>query len=282
MSVECYFGPAFARLTMTGPLTPAMVLDMRRQFRTAVEYYRYSLVEIEIDSPGGDAGALRALSIEMEWLRANGCAIRSTGMMQACSAAALTLAMGTVGMRSVQPYTQLLFHNSRATPQGEYPLTAIHAIAAAGQLQRLDAQVVEMVVDHLTRARGGLCGLATVGLNRCQKLQHEAATGAPELGSDADTASKFRQKSKPKVATPAWFKPVIAAYQQVLKSDNSKAFIALLASVFAQDAQMAHEMGWCLQLIDHVEGSSLMRPEVESEQVQVVEPANSATMRLAA
>ena len=52
--------------------------------------------------------------------------------------------------------------------------------------------------------------------------------------------------------------------------------------VFAQDAQMAHEMGWCLQLIDHVEGSSLMRPEVESEQVQVVEPANSATMRLAA
>ena len=282
MTVESYFGPAFARLTMTGPLTPAMVLDMRRQFRTAVEYYRYNLVEIEIDSPGGDAGALRALSIEMEWLRTNGCAIRSTAMMQACSAAALTLAMGTVGMRTVQPYTQLLFHNSRATPQGEYPLTAIHAIAAAGQLQRLDAQVVDMVVNHLTRARGGLRGLATVGLNRCQKLQREVATCAPELGSRANIASKFRQKTKPKMIADAWFKSVVAAYQQVLKCDNSKAFIALLASVFAQDAQMAHEMGWCLQLIDHVEGSSVMVPEVESEQVQDFEPANSAPMRLAA
>lgn len=282
MTVESYFGPAFARLTMSGPLTPAMVLEMRRQFRTAVEYYRYNLVEIEIDSPGGDAGALRALSIEMDWLRANGCAIRSTAMMQACSAAALTLAMGTVGMRSVQPYTQLLFHNSRATPQGEYPLTAIHAIAAAGQLQKLDSQVVDMVVDHLTRARGGLGGLAAAGLSRCHKLQQEAATALPEPNSDAGPASKLKQKTKPKVITPTWFKSVVCAYQQVLKSDNSKAFIALLASVFAQDAQMAHEMGWCLQLIDHVEGSTLMRPEVESEQVQIFEPANSATISLAA
>lgn len=282
MSIECYFGPAFARLTMTGELTPALALDMRRQFRTAVEYYCHDLIEIEIDSPGGDAQALRALSTEMQWLRQHGCVIRTTAMIQACSAGALTLAMGDVGMRTVQPYTQLLFHNARATPQGGAALTANNAFAAAAHLQRLDIQVVAMLVSHLTQARGGLPALATLGLNRCKTLQREAATVASELGFETGSSATFKQKSKPDMKEAAWFKSVMFAYQQVLKSDNPKALIALLTSVFAQDSQMPLEMGWCLQLIDHVEGSSVMGPEFELEQVQDVEPANSASMRLAA
>lgn len=282
MPIECYFGPDSARLTLAGPLTPAMVLEMRRQFRTAVEYYRHDLVEIEIDSPGGDAGALGALSIEMQWLRKNGCAIQTTAMLQACSAAALTLAMGTVGMRTVQPYTHILFHNARATPQGERPMTAIHAIAAAGELQRLDARVVDMVVGHLSQARGGLRGLAIAGLNRCQTLQDEAATVVNELGSEDSISPNLGQKSKARKDKNGWLKSTITAYQHALKSQKAQAYTSLLAAIFALDDRMPSEMAWCLQLIDQVEGSSVLKPEVESKQMPHVDASNSPSIRLAA
>ena len=282
MSIECYFGPDFARLTMTGTLTPAMVLDMRRQFRIAVEYYRHDLIEIEIDSPGGDASALRALTIEMEWLRAHGCAIRSTAMMQACSAAALTLAMGTVGMRTMQPYTHLLFHNARATPQGERPMTAIHAIAAAGELQRLDAEVVDMVVVHLAQARGGFRGLAIAGLNRCQTLKLEASTVVRELGTEASISTAFGQKGKASKDKDRWIKSTISAYEHVLSNDKAQAYTGLLAALFALDDKMPSEMAWALQLIDSVEGSSVLQPEVESKQIPEDDASNSPSIRLAA
>lgn len=282
MTIECYFGPAFARLTLAGPLTPALVLEMRRNFRTAVEYYRHELVEIEIDSPGGEAGALRALSIEMQWLRTKGCTIQTTAMMQACSAAALTLAMGTVGKRTVQPYTHLLFHNARATPQVERPMTAIHAIAAAGELQRLDAQVVDMVVEHLAQARGGLRGLAIAGLNRCQTLKREASTVVHELGTEASISTTLGQKGKASKDKDRWIKSTITAYEHVLNNDKAQAYTCLLAALFALDDKMPSEMAWALQLIDSVEGSSVLQPEVENIRVPEDDASNSPSMRLAA
>lgn len=282
MSLECNFGPTFARLTMTGALTSAMVLDMRRQFRIAVEYYKHDLIEIEIDSPGGDAGALRALTIEMQWLRANGCAIKTTALMEACSAAALTLSMGDVGMRTVQPYTNVLFHNARATPQGERAMTAIGALAAAGHLQRLDGQVVELFVNHLTNARGGLQGLAMAGLIRCQTLQREATTVVRELGNEASISADLGQKSKARTNKDGWVKSTTVAYEHILKSGNGRAYTSLLSALFALDERMPSEMAWALQLIDGVEGSSVLKPEIESEQRPKMDASNAASMRIAA
>lgn len=282
MVIECHFGPDSARLTMSGPLTQAMVLDMRRQFRTAVDYYRHDQIEIEVNSPGGDARALRALAIEMQWLRSHGCSIATTAMMEACSAAALTLAMGNVGMRTAQPYSTLLFHNARATQQGERAMTAIHANAAARQLQHLDAQVVDMVVSHLEIARGGLQALAMAGLDRCQTLQREAAIVVREFGPEASISANLGQKLRTRADKDAWFKSTIAAYERVLKSDNAKAFTSLLAAFFALDDRMPLEMAWCLQLIDGVEASSVLKPEVKTTQTSAVAASNSPSMRLAA
>jgi ATP-dependent protease ClpP protease subunit len=282
MSVTCNFGPANARLTMTGELTPELVLDMRRHFRNAVEYYRYDLIEIEIDSPGGDAHALKALSTEMQWLQRHGCVIQTTAMLQACSAGALTLAMGTVGMRTIQPYTNLLFHNARVTPQGERAMTAANALAAASHLQRLDGQVVELFVNHLTNARGGLQGLAMAGLTRCQTLQREAATVVREHGIEATISADLWQKSKERRDKGGWIKSTITAYEQVLKSNKAQAYTSLLAALFALDDKMPFEMAWTLQLIDHVESSSVLRPEIESRLIPEDDAANHPSMRLAA
>ena len=191
MSIESYFGPDSARLTMAGPLTAEVVLAMRREFRTAVEYYRYERIEIEIHSPGGDVHALRALVIEMQWLRANGCVIATKAMLEAGSAAALTLSMGDVGLRTVQQYTSLLFHHARVMQHGERHMTAINANAAAKQLHRLDEQFVGMLVDHLQSARGGPQALATAGLERCKVLQLKAATVVHELGPEASISASL-------------------------------------------------------------------------------------------
>lgn len=282
MSIESYFGPDSARLTMAGPLTQSMVLDMRRQFRVALEYYMHDHIEIEINSPGGDANALKALAAEMRWLRSHNCVIGTTAMIEAGSAAALTLALGDVGLRSVQQYTNLLFHHARVMQQGEHAMTAIHANAAASQLQRLDVQVIDMVVGHLANSRGGLHAVAMVGLDRCQTLQREAAKILQELGPEASISANLVQKTRGDGNSGAWFKSTIVAYQRVLKSSHPKAFSNLLAALFALDSRMPLEMAWCLQLIDGVEGSSVLKPEVKTTPTPSSEASNSPSMRLAA
>jgi hypothetical protein len=284
MSIESHFGPDSARLTMAGPLTPAVVLDMRREFRTAIEYYRYERIEIEIHSPGGDVHALRALVIEMQWLRSNGCVIATTAILEAGSAAALTLSMGDVGFRTVQQYTNLLFHHARVMQHGERHMTAINANAAAQQLHRLDVQFVGMLVSHLRSARGGPQALAMAGLERCKALQLKADTVAQELGPEASISANFAQKGRSGAGKDAWFKSTVAAYQSVLKSGSAKAFTSLLAAFFALDDRMPLEMAWCLQLIDSVEGSTVLKPEVTliNAQPPKAEASNSPSMRLAA
>jgi hypothetical protein len=203
-------------------------------------------------------------------------------MLEASSAAALILAMGTVGMRTVQPYTHVQFHNSRATMQVEHPMTAIHAIAAAGELQRLDTQAVDTVVAHLAKARGGLRGLAIAGLNRCQSLQKEAATVEYELAGEASAPSKTAQKGKAHKNKNGWFKSTVISYENTLKGDKAQAYTNLLASIFALDQKMPSEMAWCLQLIDAVEGSSVLKPEAESKLGPQDDAPKSPAMRLAA
>jgi ATP-dependent protease ClpP protease subunit len=252
-----------ATLTLSGGLDQALVLDMRDKLRLASDYYKHDHVEIVINSPGGEALALKALAAEMQWLQSRGCTVSTTAMMEAGSASALVLALGDVGHRTVQPYSSLVFHNTRIIRSGEHALTAIDATTTARRLEYFDEHLVAMLVNHLQRAHGGLQSFAKVGLQRCQTLQREASLVVHELGSEASINADL-------------------AYERVLTSNSEKAFAGLLADFFAMDKRMPVEMAWALQLIDAVEGISVLQPELSGPKMPLSEATNSPAMRLAA
>jgi ATP-dependent protease ClpP protease subunit len=271
-----------ATLTLSGGLDQALVLDMRDKLRLASDYYKHDHVEIVINSPGGEALALKALAAEMQWLQSRGCTVSTTAMMEAGSASALVLALGDVGHRTVQPYSSLVFHNTRIIRSGEHALTAIDATTTARRLEYFDEHLVAMLVNHLQRAHGGLQSFAKVGLQRCQTLQREASLVVHELGSEASINADLGRTIRGKRNRHAWFGPTQSAYERVLTSNSEKAFAGLLADFFAMDKRMPVEMAWALQLIDAVEGISVLQPELSGPKMPLSEATNSPAMRLAA
>ena len=265
-----------ATLTLSGAIDQPLALDMREKLRLASDYYKYDRIEIAINSPGGEALALKALVGEMQCLRTRGCTVSTTAMMEAGSAAALVLALGDVGHRKVQPYSNLMFHHTRIIRSGEHALTAIGASAAARNLESFDETLMAMLLLHLERSHGGLQAFAHAGLQRCQTLQREASTVSRELGSEAGMKVESGRPARGKRNGPAWFGPTQAAYERVLSSNNSKAFTGLLADFFAMDSRMPVEMAWVLQLIDSVEGTSALQPRMADERIRLPEASNSS------
>jgi hypothetical protein len=202
--------------------------------------------------------------------------------MEAGSASALVLALGDVGHRTVQPYSNLVFHHTRIIRSSEHALTAIGASATARRLESFDENLMGMLVNHLQRAHGDLQSFSKAGLQRCLTLQREASTVVSELGSDASVTADLGRVVRGKRNRNGWFEPTQAAYERVIKSNSVTAFSGLLATFFAMDERMPVEMAWTLQLVDKVEGISALQPELFNAQTPQAEAASPPTMRLAA
>jgi ATP-dependent protease ClpP protease subunit len=269
MSIEATYGPDSALLTLMGALDQRMALELRRLFRTAVNYYHYKRIEIEIQSPGGETQAMKALAAEMQWLRVRGCTVATTGMLEAASAAAVTLALGDVGFRTVQPYTNLLFHHARVIRAEEHVMTAAEATAAAQQLEAVNAAVIAMVIQHVIDARGSAQKVAEIGLDRCHALKVNAELLLQELGIDASMPVRLGTEVGKGWKGSSWINSVIRAYETTIKSGKSSSLTKLLMNIFAVDKRMPLEMAWTLQLIDKVEGTTLLVPDVAPSPGQV-------------
>jgi hypothetical protein len=162
----------------------------------------------------------------------------------------------------VQPYSNLVFHNTRIIRSGEHALTAIDATTTARRLEYFDEHLVAMLVNHLQHAHGGFQSFAKAGLQRCLTLQRDASTVVSELGSDASVSADLCRVVRGKRNRNGWFAPTQAAYERVIKSNSVPAFSGLLATFFAMDERMPVEMAWALQLIDKVEGGSVLKPDI--------------------
>lgn len=279
MSVETHFGPDKARITLAGPVDQAAVLQLRRVFNSSINYYRYGVVELELQSPGGEAQAIKALASEMQSLRNAGCTVATTALMEAASAAAVALAMGSVGMRVAQPYSLLLFHDARMSRSAEHAMTATDAAAAARQLESLNKAIIDMVIQHIVSARGGVNQMALAGLARCKALQHHADRIVLELGAEASINSQLGNKGGKVKQNGNWLKALNEVYAVVLRRNDDAPMRKFLASLFALDQRMPVELAWALQLIDHVSTSSVLVPESNLDRAP---SSNTANMRLAA
>ncbi|WP_406832032.1 ATP-dependent Clp protease proteolytic subunit [Pedococcus sp. KACC 23699] len=98
-------------------------------------------IDLYINSPGGSLTATFAVYDAMEFVRAP---IATTCIGQACSTAAILLAAGAPGQRSILPHARVLLHQPSARSQGAIP----DLILEADEVIRLRAAAEVVLSRH--------------------------------------------------------------------------------------------------------------------------------------
>jgi EAL domain-containing protein (putative c-di-GMP-specific phosphodiesterase class I) len=112
-------------------------------------------IEICLNSPGGEYSALVHYVWHLESWRRKGIVVKTTGLVNVASAAAMMLSLGDLGHRRVYPHTELVYHFARL---GEvHHLTASKAKYLQESLQKVDDKMLEQLVKHLVPQVRGQC-----------------------------------------------------------------------------------------------------------------------------
>ena len=98
-------------------------------------------INLYINSPGGSTSAVFAVYDTMQFLRSP---VATTCVGQACSTAAILLAAGEPGRRSVLPHSRVLLHQPSARGQGPIP----DLILQADEVIRIRAESEEILARH--------------------------------------------------------------------------------------------------------------------------------------
>jgi ATP-dependent Clp protease protease subunit len=98
-------------------------------------------IGLYINSPGGSFSALTAIYDTMEFVRPE---VATTCMGQASSAAAVLLAAGAPGKRTVLRHAKVLLHQPSSQAQGTLPDLAIQA----KEVSRVRAEMDEILSEH--------------------------------------------------------------------------------------------------------------------------------------
>ncbi|QDP98349.1 ATP-dependent Clp protease proteolytic subunit [Microlunatus elymi] len=98
-------------------------------------------IGLYINSPGGDLTALMAIYDTMQFISSD---VATVCIGQAASSAAVLLAAGTAGKRSVLPHSRVLLHQPSGGAEGTIPDLAIQAKEVA----RLRRQLNEILSRH--------------------------------------------------------------------------------------------------------------------------------------
>lgn len=102
-------------------------------------------VNLYINSPGGSVTAMFALYDTMRYTRAP---IATTCVGQACSTAAVLLAAGEPGRRSLLPHARVLLHQPSGQGRGTIP----DLILAADEILRLRTDMEDVLSAHTGRS----------------------------------------------------------------------------------------------------------------------------------
>jgi ATP-dependent Clp protease protease subunit len=98
-------------------------------------------INLYINSPGGSLTAAFAVYDAMQFVRAS---VATTCIGQACSTAAILLAAGDAGRRSILPHARVLLHQPSARSQGAIP----DLILEADEVVRLRAEAERVLSEH--------------------------------------------------------------------------------------------------------------------------------------
>jgi ATP-dependent Clp protease, protease subunit len=104
-----------------------------------------SPINLYLNSPGGSVTAMLAIYDTMQFVRSP---IGTTCVGQAASSAAVLLAAGTRGSRTVLPHARVVLHQPSGGGQGALPDLALHA----KEIVRLRAEMERILSEHTGRS----------------------------------------------------------------------------------------------------------------------------------
>lgn len=103
-----------------------------------------SPIDLYLNSPGGSVTAMLAIYDTMQFVSSP---VGTTAVGQAGSSAAVLLAAGEPGRRSVLPHSRVVLHQPSGGVQGTLPDLALHA----KEIVRLRAQMEQILARHTGR-----------------------------------------------------------------------------------------------------------------------------------
>jgi ATP-dependent protease ClpP protease subunit len=141
-------------IRLTGEIDMPVSYALLDEIKLLHGYYQFRTIDLHIDSPGGSADALHYLVHSLEpWRKGEGRVLRTFGVNQVASAAALLLSFGTMGYRTASSRSRLLYHSVRTFQQQNSTQTVTQLRAVTRSLERWDQCFVDLLAEH-TLQRG--------------------------------------------------------------------------------------------------------------------------------
>jgi len=236
-------------ITLTGAIDTQSVQLLINEIELGFDYYKFSELALRLNSPGGEYTAMRNLMDVMTARKANNHVIHVHANQVCASAAALVLATGHWGTRSVELDTELLFHWSRATVPVGQTLTSGGAANLAHGLSAANQRVLDRLVSAMCRGAGS-----------SQKLVESIAWRLDSLLAYWDDVEMaLRSDAVPRSARQyEWVKELQRQLKRwVSEADAHKqksGVMAYLKSRFERDSIMDLREAYAVCLIDVVNG----------------------------
>jgi ATP-dependent protease ClpP protease subunit len=220
-----------ATILMAEPFRIDTVRGVIQEFDLAC-YYRFGIIELELDSPGGESGSFRILTQHLAAARmAQQFRLVTRALGLCASAAALTLSLGDLGHRQAYSFSKLLYHFSRVTPG--VTLTAESSSLLSQELAREDVQFVNLLTTHI--------------LGRAVEGRHLRSVGI------SPPASQTARAKRPPTAdrTPNRLQSLMQSTSSRTHRDP-KDLISTYLSMMQRDSLVSAERAKELRLIDQV------------------------------
>ena len=154
MPITTLLHPDCPAIRLTGSIDMPMAYALVDEMNLLHDYYQFRTITLQIDSPGGEADALHYMVQSLAaWRRGEERILRTVGLNEICSAAAMLLSFGTVGHRSAHHYSRILYHPVRTIFSASASHTYAQLKMTGKRLEEWDMKFLDLLADHTARFR---------------------------------------------------------------------------------------------------------------------------------
>jgi ATP-dependent protease ClpP protease subunit len=138
-------------IRLTGEIDMALALSLLDELSLLYSYYQFRTIELQINSPGGDAAALHFLVEELApWRRSEGRVLKTVAISEVASAAALLLSFGSAGHRSAFKQSRMLYHPARTIYPAGVVQTGAQLRTVTRKLESWNKYFVDLMAEHIS------------------------------------------------------------------------------------------------------------------------------------
>ena len=224
-----------AVVVLDGDVDKASCRALLDAIGTAVDYYGYRLVEIQIDSPGGNGRPLKHLLDRLDLYRVQGVRFRTSALSIASSAGAVLVALGDE--RVAAPGSRLLFHGSWLYRRGQ--LTARDCAGLHARLSRSDDKLLYRLVDR------AFAGPVTAPVHGAQTSDRKVLE---QLCADAELDPKATDPDRVQTLAATLGQTV----DEAIKGDDRETISKLYRRLIQFDRPISGSLAKTLHLVDLV------------------------------